>query len=436
MNGLINTIKNYRLRFITAEPSVLSGVVLTVATGIGAGMFSLPIIMAGAWYLWGTFCLILTGIIMLLTALMIVEVSVHFNSNESFGTFTKVLLGNKWNIAVGISVIFVLYIVTYAYLSGTSSALAKTISDSSIGQTVNDLISLDHLQVICIVIITAIVGFIISCSAKLVGRVTTICLFGKFIAFFLTFYGLIPYIELSKLFNMTDSVIQSSSYFRYIFVIFPFCLVSYVYHSTIPSLSKLFNGNNSKVVHSITYSAIFMILFYIFWITVIMGNIARSDFGPILRAEGDIKVFTAVLGGILQNPYMDLILAFFSNFAFATSLLAVTLGLFDYIADVAKFDDSFKGRLKTSCLTYIPPALFCAFYPEGFMSAIESAGFFITFWSIILPPMLVKAARKKYPKGSYRAPIGEFGLNVVFCIGILVYIFMFLKMFNYLPVYQ
>ena len=34
---------------------------------------------------------------------------------------------------------------------------------------------------------------------------------------------------------------------------------------------------------------------------------------------------------------MDLILTFFGNFAVASSLLAATLGLFDYIADLLNF---------------------------------------------------------------------------------------------------
>lgn len=436
MNALINTVKNYTLRLRTGEPSVLSGVVLIVATGIGAGMFSLPIIMAGSWYMWGAITLILTGIVMLLTGLMMIEVNTHFSSNASFDTFSKTLLGKGWSVIVGISVAFVLYLITYAYLSGTSSALAKTLDDTVIGSMFNHSVPLDKLQVVCVLFVTLSIGFIASCSAKLVGRITTILLFGKFIAFFLTFYGLVPYIELSKLFDTAGLTQEGNSYFRYVFIIFPFCIVSYVYHSTIPSLSKLFNGESSKVVRSVIYSAIFMILFYIFWITVIMGNIARDDFSSIIQASGDIKVFATALSDVISSPYMDVILAFFTNFAFAASLLAATLGLFDYIADVGKFDNSFKGRLKTSCLTYLLPALFCVFYPNGFMSAIQAAGFFITFWSIILPPMLVKSARKMYPESTYRAPIGPRGLNIVLGIGFLVYFFMFLDIFHLLPVYK
>ncbi len=49
---------------------------------------------------------------------------------------------------------------------------------------------------------------------------------------------------------------------------------------------------------------------------------------------------------------LDLLLVVFSNFAVASSFLGVTLGLFDYLADLFGFDDSAVGRLKTALLTF------------------------------------------------------------------------------------
>lgn len=437
MNALINTLKNYYTTHLKkSEPSILSGVVLIVATGIGAGMFSLPVIMAGAWYTWSAITLVITGIVMLLTGLMMIEVNTHFENNASFDTFSKTLLGNKWSIAVGISVAFVLYIITYAYLSGTSSILAKTLNELFISKFFGTTVESKKLQIICIIIVTFLVGFITSCSSNWVGRITIVLLFGKFIAFFMTFYGLVPHIELGKLFDTAGIGRENNTYFSYIFIIFPYCIVSYVYQSSVPSLVKHFNGNSTKVAKSVIYSVAFMIAFYVFWITVIMGNISRDDFGPIIEAGGQIDIFVSTLSNIIASQYMDIILIFFGNFAFAASLLAATLGLFDYIADLAKFDNSFKGRLKTSCLTYLPPAIVCAFYPTGFLHAIGAAGFFITFWSIILPPLLVKSARRSLPYPSYRAPINAIGLNAIIAIGLLVYIFMVLEFFGVLPTYK
>ncbi|WP_406834160.1 aromatic amino acid transport family protein [Morganella morganii] len=100
---------------------------LVIATVVGGGMFSLPIAMAGVWFSGATVILILVAIMMLLTGLMLVEVNLHFEPGASFNTFTTELLGKKWNIVVGIAFGFVLYILTYAYISGSSAVLAQTI---------------------------------------------------------------------------------------------------------------------------------------------------------------------------------------------------------------------------------------------------------------------------------------------------------------------
>lgn len=58
------------------------------------------------------------------------------------------------------------------------------------------------------------------------------------------------------------------------------------------------------------------------------------------------------LSGVLNSRSTDLLLVVFSNFAVASSFLGVTLGLFDYLADLFGFDDSAMGRLKTTLLTF------------------------------------------------------------------------------------
>ena len=42
------------------SPSLLGGVVIIGGTIIGAGMFSLPVVMSGAWFFWSMAALIFT----------------------------------------------------------------------------------------------------------------------------------------------------------------------------------------------------------------------------------------------------------------------------------------------------------------------------------------------------------------------------------------
>ena len=86
------------------SPSLLGGVVIIGGTIIGAGMFSLPVVMSGAWFFWSMAALIFTWFCMLHSGLMILEANLNYRIGSSFDTITKDLLGKGWNVVNGISI--------------------------------------------------------------------------------------------------------------------------------------------------------------------------------------------------------------------------------------------------------------------------------------------------------------------------------------------
>lgn len=409
-------------------PGLTSGAVLVIATVIGGGMFSLPIAMAGVWFTGATVILIAIALMMLLTGLMLVEVNLHFEPGASFNTFTQELLGKKWNIVVGIAFGFVLYILTYAYISGSSAVLSQTLYKYS---------GIAFPAKFSVIVVTLFVGIIAWYSSLLVGRITTVLILGKFIAFFATFSGLVSHIEMAKLLDSASVALPETRYLPYVLMTLPFCIISFGFHGNVPSLVKLYGkGGVSNITRSIIIGTLFAVLLYIFWLAVTMGNISRASFAPIIAKGGNIDVFVEAIGGIFTSRYMDLILTFFGNFAVASSLLAATLGLFDYIADLFHFPNDPSGRLKTTLVTYLPPALVCFFFPNGFVYAIGYAGLAFTIWSVILPPFLVKSARRRYDSAIYTAPCNNTVLNLVIVCGAIVYLTVVLDVLGWLPVFQ
>lgn len=87
-------------------------------------------------------------------------------------------------------------------------------------------------------------------------------------------------------------------------------------------------------------------------------------------------------------------------------------------------------------MTYFPPAAVCFFFPNGFVHAIGYAGLAFTIWSVILPPFLVKAARKRFPTASYTAPCNNTVLNLVIVCGAVVYLTVVLDVFGLLPTFR
>ena len=397
----------------SSTPGLISGTMLVIATVVGGGMFSLPIAMAGVWFPGASVILLFIAIMMLLTGLMLVEVNLHYGAGASFNTFTQDLLGRKWNIVVGIAFGFVLYILTYAYISGSSAVMAQTVFKYS---------GVRFPANISVVIVSMLVGAIAWYSSLLVGRITTV---------------LIGHIEVAKLIDSVAVALPNSQYLPYILMTLPFCIISFGFHGNVPSLVKLYGTSGvSNITRSIIIGTLFALLLYIFWLGVTMGNISRSSFPPIIAKGGNIDVFVEAISGLFTSRYMDLILTFFGNFAVASSLLAATLGLFDYIADLFHFPDDGMGRLKTALVTYFPPAAVCFFFPNGFVHAIGYAGLAFTIWSVILPPFLVKAARKRFPTSSYTAPCNNTVLNLVIVCGAVVYLTVVLDVFGLLPTFR
>lgn len=104
------------------------GIMVIAGTVIGGGMFALPVDLAGAWFFWGAFILIISWFSMLHSGLLLLEANLNYPVGSSFNTITKDLIGNKWNVVSGITVAFVLYILTYAYISANGAIISETIA--------------------------------------------------------------------------------------------------------------------------------------------------------------------------------------------------------------------------------------------------------------------------------------------------------------------
>lgn len=137
---------------------------------------------------------------------------------------------------------------------------------------------------------------------------------------------------------------------------------------------KYYGKDPRTIIRCLTYGTLLALGLYVVWLLVTMGNITRPQFIDIAQKGGNIDVLVQALSGVLNSRSLDLLLVVFSNFAVASSFLGVTLGLFDYLADLFGFDDSAMGRFKTALLTFIPPMIGGLVKPDGFLYAIGYAG--------------------------------------------------------------
>ncbi len=303
--------------------SAFWGVMVIAGTVIGGGMFALPVDLAGAWFFWGAFILIIAWFSMLHSGLLLLEANLNYPVGSSFNTITKDLIGNTWNIISGITVAFVLYILTYAYISANGAIISETIS-MNLGYHANP-----RIVGICTAIFVASVLWLSSLAAS---RITSL------------FLGL-----------------------------------------------------------------------------------------KIISSGGNVDSLVKSFLGTKQHGIIEFCLLVFSNLAVASSFFGVTLGLFDYLADLFKIDNSHGGRFKTVLLTFLPPALLYLIFPNGFIYGIGGAGLCATIWAVIIPAVLAIKARKKFPNQMFTVWGGNLIPAIVILFGITVILCWFGNVFNVLP---
>ncbi|MDG5475721.1 low affinity tryptophan permease TnaB [Citrobacter freundii] len=400
------------------------GIMVIAGTVIGGGMFALPVDLAGAWFFWGAFILIISWFSMLHSGLLLLEANLNYPVGSSFNTITKDLIGNKWNVISGATVAFVLYILTYAYISANGAIISETISMHSDG----------HINPRIIGVCTALfVATVLWFSSLAASRITSLFLGIKILAFVIVFGSLFFQVDYSILSGVSGVNEESRSFFSYIFMAIPVCLASFGFHGNIPSLIICYGKKKDKLIKSVVLGSFLALVVYLFWLYCTMGNIPRESFKGIIASGGNVDALVGSFLGTNQSGVIEFCLLVFSNLAVASSFFGVTLGLFDFLADLFKFDNSHSGRFKTVMLTFLPPTVLYLLFPNGFIYGIGGAGLCATIWAVIIPAVLALKSRQKFPNQMFTVWGGRIIPAVVIIFGIVVIFCWFGNVLNILP---
>ena len=354
------------------------------------------------------------------SSLMILEANLNFPEGSSFNTFVKDILGPRWNALTGITLAFVLYILTYAYISGGGSVVNHTLANT-LGFTPPRAVS----GLLFALGLAAIVWF----STGLVGRITAILIGGMIITFVLSIGGLAVRVQLPVLLH------SELAFAPFLLAAVPYYLTSFGFHGNVPSLMKYYGKDPQTIRKCLLYGSLLSLVVYTLWQLVTMGNIPREQFKPIIAAGGNMGDLVSALNTVVQSERLATLLHIFANLAVVSSFLGVTLGLFDYIADRFGFDNSRMGRFKTALVTFLPPTIGGLLFPHGFLYAIGLAGLCASIWGTIVPALCAKVSRQKYGNARYRVWGGNGMVYFIMGYGVLLVICYLLAAVGILPVY-
>ena len=271
-------------------------------------------------------------------------------------------------------------------------------------------------------------------STRWVDRLTRILLGGMVITFLLSTGHLLGTAQWPIL--LDSSAPAGSRYWPYVLTALPVCLASFGYHGNVASLYKYYRADATRVAKALWLGTLLALLIYVLWQWAIQGNLPRHAFAPVIAADGQVSVLMATLSHYVPTGLMGTVLPLFAYMAIATSFLGVTLGLFDYLADLFGWGDDMAGRSKTAALTFLPPLAACLLFPTGFVTVIGYVGLAAAVWTALIPALLLHHSRRRFGRGRY-AVYGGGGLMLfVFVFGLINIAAQVLSQLGWVPVFS
>ena len=402
---------------MTSKPSVTGGACIIASVCVGAGMLGLPSAGAGAWTSWSSLAIILTMIIMTVSGWMLLEAFKPYELTASFNSVTKDLLGHKINVFNNLTVYFVGGILLYAYITSSGLILSGLLGINS-----------QLASVLFVLVFSCFVWH----STRAVDRISVVLIAFMVLSFVFGVSGLAANIDATMLFHsLTEELGQAP----YALAMLPVALTSFGYHHSVASM-RAYYGEEQKAKQAILGGTLIALALYLLWLLSIFGNLPRNAFGPIIAKGGDVDVLLGALASVIESKRVSNAINLFSMAAILSSFIGVGLGVFDYLADLFKFDNSRQGRAKSWGVTFLPPLLFSLLFPFGFVVAIGYAGAAATVWACIIPALLAKKSRELAPQGGgFKAPGGQPMVVAVILFGVLTAIFHLMAMAGMLPIY-
>ncbi|MGY0161806.1 tyrosine transporter TyrP [Edwardsiella tarda] len=363
----------------------IGSVFIVAGTTIGAGMLAMPLAAAGVGF--STTLVMLIGLwaLMCYTALLMVEVYQHAPADEGLGTLARRYLGRPGQWLAGISMLFLMYALTAAYISGAGELLAASLEQ---------WLALPVSPLLGVLLFTLVGGTIVCVGTHSVDLFNRLLFSAKIILLVVMLTLMMPHIRATNLLSLP---LEKGLALSAIPVIF----TSFGFHGSVPSIVSYMKGDMRRLRLIFIVGSAIPLLAYIFWQLATLGSISNTTFLGLMASHAGLNGLLQSVRAVVATPHVELAVHLFADLALATSFLGVSLGLFDYLGDLFKRRRNASGRLQTGLLTFLPPLAFALFYPQGFVMALGYAAIALAVLALLLPALLVWQTRRRH--GEQRA---------------------------------
>lgn len=358
---------------------LLGSILLIAGSCIGGGMLAMPITSAGVGF-WGTTLLLfIIWFAMCYTALLMVKVYDFNDTTAGFNTLTKKYTGSFINKLAGFSLMFLIYGLTAAYMSGGGTIVKANI----------DLLFDTHFDThTAILIFSLLFSGVVIIGTKWVDWLSRGLFIAKLIFLVLLVTLLFPFVKQANLLHTPLSL-------GITFTAIPAIFTSFGFHGSIPTIVNYLGGNKKQLKFAFIAGSLLPLVIYLIWQIVVLGSIDQTRFMQILNENSELRGLILSIREMSNSVHIETLFSLFAATALGTSFLGVSIGLFDYYKDIFKpKKQAWFTTSASSLLTFVPPLLFALFYPEGFILALGYAAIAGVILALFIPSYLYIKAMK------------------------------------------
>lgn len=357
--------------------NAVGGVALLAGTAIGAAILALPVATAHLGFLYTVFLYLTCWFFMTLSALYLLEANLFTGEGSNLISMAEKTIG-PWGKRFALIVyLLLLYALSAAYLSGAGAWMEKLFLYAGITLS-------SHVCALMATLLTLMIIFLGTAVTDWVNRLLMIGLLG---AFSLLLFFSLNHVQFSSLLTAAP---------KWEVTPFPLIITAFGSAIVIPTLTDYLHGKAKQLVSVVLIGSFIPLLVYITWEMTILGILPLTGSDGLLHIQQHGHPATdvpAALQSRLHIPFITQLASYFSIFALATSLLGVTLSLFDFLADGLHIAKNIPGKLKLACIAFVPPLIAVLFYPKGFSFTLSFAGLFVALLLGILPILMVWRGR-------------------------------------------
>ncbi|MEC4113015.1 aromatic amino acid transport family protein [Myroides pelagicus] len=351
---------------------LLGSILIIAGSSIGAGMLAMPISTAGIGFIISTLLLILLWFITYYTAILMVKVYQYNPASDGFDSLTRKYTNFFVNRIAGLSLMFLIYALTAAYMTGGGTIL-KTSIDS--------LFKTELDRHLAIILFAVLFGGIVVIGTKSIDFITKGLFSIKLVFLALLIFLMFPLVQ-------SDNLLNLPLHQGLLLTAIPPIFTSFGFHGSIPTIVNYLGGDKKLLNKVFLYGSLLPLVIYLVWQLVVLGSLDQTSFMEILKEEEQLNGLILSIRQIAESAYIETLFSLFAAAALGTSFLGVSVGLFDYYKDLLKGK---KKNLLTPLaggLTFLPPLGFALFYPQGFIKALGFAAIAGVILALIIPTVL------------------------------------------------